>query len=113
DNGVHEAALVRSRRRSVLGEDLVIKSGEAVVEQREQDQRQPGHAEQGSCEAKPSNHDVTAAPARIDPVHGVNSPPSFPGAAASSAPPPARRTSTRTATARAGSGRTGAGRRFR
>ena len=43
--GVEQAALGRSWRRRVLGEDLQADAGEAIVEQREQDQRQPGDAE--------------------------------------------------------------------
>ncbi len=34
------------------GEDLQGEAGEAVVEQREQDQRQPGHAEQRGAETE-------------------------------------------------------------
>src|SRR5260370_1112850 len=51
DDGVHQAAFGRSRWRGVLGEDLQIEPCEAVIEQREQDQGQPGHAEQRSSEA--------------------------------------------------------------
>src|SRR5205807_1432596 len=58
DDGVAQAAVGRSRRRRILGEDGEVDAGEAVVEQREQDQREPGHTEQRGTDAKRADDDV-------------------------------------------------------
>ena len=97
DDGVAQAAIGRTRRRRILGEDGEVDAGEAVVEQREQDQRQPGDAEQRGAEAQELDDDVDAAAGCVNRVHDLSSPPSFPAASASAARQQARRTSARTA----------------
>ncbi len=52
DDGVAQAAIGRAGRRRVLGEDRQVEAGQAVVEQREQDQREPGDAEQSGADAQ-------------------------------------------------------------
>ncbi|MGY3078655.1 hypothetical protein ACVWZZ_005063 [Bradyrhizobium sp. LM6.10] len=63
DDGVEQAALVRSGWRCVLGEQLDIEASQAVVEQRDQDQRKPGDAEGGRGDAEPADDEVLAAAA--------------------------------------------------
>src|SRR3954453_5770356 len=90
--GVQQAAFARSRRRGVLGEDLQVDAGHAVVNQREQDQRQPGDTENRGANAEQSHDQVFAAAGSVNRVHFI-SPPCVPNAAASAAPSPARKTS--------------------
>ena len=54
-----------------------VEAGEAVVEQREQDQREPGDAEQRGADAEPADDDVLAAAAGIDRVHRLHFPAFF------------------------------------
>ena len=58
---LRKPAVGRSRRRRILGKDREIDAGEAVVEQREQDQREPGHAEQRGSQAQELDDDIVAA----------------------------------------------------
>ncbi|KAG5726292.1 hypothetical protein E4T56_gene7778, partial [Termitomyces sp. T112] len=58
DDGVEQATLVGAGRRRVLGEDLPVQSRHAVVEQRDQDQREPGDAEGGGGEAETADDDT-------------------------------------------------------
>src|SRR5260370_15676540 len=71
---IQKAAFGRSRRRRVLGEDLPIEPGEAVIEQRKQDQCQPGYPEQRGSEAKPADDEIGAAAAPVNPVPVLSSP---------------------------------------
>ena len=59
----------RTRRRGILGEQLQAYSGETVVEQREQDQTEPGHAENGGAEAQELDDDIVAAAADVNRIH--------------------------------------------
>jgi len=68
-DGVEQAALGRSRRRGVLGEQLNAQAGDAVIQQREQDQRQPGHAEQSGGDAQEADDDVDAAAGCVNRIH--------------------------------------------
>ena len=66
---LRRAAVGRSRRRRILGEDGEVDAGKAVVEQREQDQRQPGHAEQRGAQAQVLDDDIVAATGYVNRVH--------------------------------------------
>src|SRR6202035_4263217 len=78
DDSVAQAAFGRSGRRRVGVKYLEAQPDKAVIEQREQDQREPGDAEQGGAETERADDDVGAAAASVDRIDGhVTSPPSF------------------------------------
>ena len=54
----------------VLDYRLQAQSGKPVVQQGEEDKREPGHAEQGSGDTEAANDDVLAAAASINRIHG-------------------------------------------
>ena len=55
NDGIGEAARGRARRRRHFGEDAEVQAGEAVPQQREQDEAEPGEAEGGRCNAGGTN----------------------------------------------------------
>ncbi len=71
DDGVEQATIGGTRRRRILGENTKMQTRKAVVEQREQDQRQPGNAEYRGAEAKEPDDDVEAAAGGVNRVHDI------------------------------------------
>jgi hypothetical protein len=69
DDGVEQTAFGRAGRRRVLGEKLPAHPGETVIEQREQNEPEPGDAECGGNKAQGADDNVSTAAGSIDRIH--------------------------------------------